>query len=78
MINILTYIIYAVDKRKAMKHQNRISEQTLMMLMFMGGFIGAVLSMYHFHHKTRKPRFAIFAIFCLFLHICLLLIIRQY
>lgn len=58
-INIITFFIYGVDKRKAQNHRWRISETTLIALALAGGFFGAFLGMHLWHHKTRKPGFYI-------------------
>lgn len=40
-INILTFIAYGNDKRKARKNEWRTPESTLLMLAFIGGAYGA-------------------------------------
>lgn len=42
-----------VDKKKAKKHQWRISEKTLFLIAILGGSIGSNAGMYLFHHKTK-------------------------
>lgn len=42
-----------VDKKKAKKHQWRISEKTLFLIAILGGSIGSNVGMYLFHHKTK-------------------------
>ena len=59
IINLFAMILYGVDKKKAEKHQYRISEAALLSVAFLGGPYGAFLGMCVFHHKTRKPRFTI-------------------
>ena len=59
MINVVTFIIFAVDKYKAIRHKYRIRVVTLLGLAFIGGSIGGLLSMYLFRHKTRKPAFTV-------------------
>ena len=58
-INIVTFIIYGIDKYKAKNNRWRIPEATLILLAVIGGSIGALLGMNVFHHKTRKPKFYI-------------------
>jgi uncharacterized membrane protein YsdA (DUF1294 family) len=48
-----------IDKQKAIKHQWRISEYTLMLLAALGGSIGTLSAMYTFRHKTQKLKFKI-------------------
>ena len=59
IINIITFIIYGIDKYKSIKHKYRISEATLIVLAILGGSIGAFLGMITFHHKTQKKKFII-------------------
>ncbi len=58
-INLVTFIVYGVDKRKAIRQQWRISEKTLILLAVFGGSIGAAAGMICFHHKTKKMKFRI-------------------
>lgn len=58
-INLLTFIIYGIDKRRAIKQRFRISEATLLILALIGGSVGALLGMPLWHHKTRHLRFSI-------------------
>ncbi|NML57503.1 DUF1294 domain-containing protein [Chryseobacterium cheonjiense] len=57
LISIITFIIFGIDKRKAVKHQRRIPENTLLILAFFGGTIGALLGMLVFRHKISKRSF---------------------
>ncbi len=59
IINIITFIIYGIDKYKSIKHKYRISEATLIILALLGGPLGAFLGMITFHHKTQKKKFII-------------------
>ena len=45
-INVLTFLIYAIDKWKARRGKWRIPEDTLIWLAIAGGSIGALLGMY--------------------------------
>ena len=56
-INIITFMIYGIDKYNAIHKKYRISEYSLFSLSFFGGAIGAILGMRCFHHKTRKLLF---------------------
>ena len=56
-INILTFLIFGIDKRKARKGKWRIPEATLIGLAIAGGSIGALLGMSLFRHKTQKRKF---------------------
>ncbi len=43
-INILTFLVYGIDKWKARKNRWRISEATLLILAIIGGSIGALVN----------------------------------
>ena len=58
-INILTFVVFGVDKYKAIKKQYRVPEETLFLLAVMGGSAGALAGMFMFRHKTRKWYFRI-------------------
>ena len=57
VINLVTFIVYGIDKSKAKKHLWRIPEATLIGLALMGGSVGAFLGMKFFHHKTKHIKF---------------------
>lgn len=59
IINIVTFITFGVDKRKAKKDKWRISEQALVTLMVIGGAFGGYFGMEKFRHKTQKLKFKI-------------------
>ena len=56
-INIITFIVYGVDKLKAKKGWWRIPEATLLMLAVIGGSIGAWCGMMLFRHTTKHWKF---------------------
>ena len=53
VINLLTFIVYGADKRRARKGKWRVPEKTLFLLPLLGGSIGALLGLRVFHHKTK-------------------------
>ena len=56
-INILTFLVYGIDKWKSKQGYWRISEATLLILAVIGGTIGALLGMKVWHHKTMHKKF---------------------
>lgn len=56
-INILTIIVYGLDKSLARRKMYRVSEYSLIILAVFGGGIGALIGMKLFHHKTKKKLF---------------------
>ncbi len=53
LINLVTFLVYGLDKLKAKRDKRRIRERTLFLLAIFGGSIGALLGMRLFRHKTR-------------------------
>ena len=45
------------DKKRARKHQYRISERTLWLVAFFGGAIGTTAGMQVYRHKTKHTSF---------------------
>ena len=58
-INVVTFIVYGIDKYKAKKAKWRIPETTLLLLAVLGGSIGAWMGMKVWHHKTMHKKFQI-------------------
>ena len=56
-VNIIAFLLYESDKRRAQRHAWRIPEKTLLGIAALGGGVGALAAMSNFHHKTRKPKF---------------------
>ena len=56
-INIVTFLVYGIDKWKAKQGSWRISEATLLILAVIGGSIGALLGMKVWRHKTQHKKF---------------------
>jgi len=57
IINIITFLVYGIDKWKARKSLWRIREASLLMLAVLGGSIGAWLGIKVWHHKTQHKKF---------------------
>jgi len=70
-INLLTFIVWGIDKKKAAARQWRVPEKTLYLLIASGGGLGALAGMLLFRHKTRKPLFRIIAIVSVFIYLVL-------
>lgn len=58
-INIISFLVMYLDKRKARYGKWRIPEQTMLILALVGGSIGSIFGMYMFRHKTKKLRFSV-------------------
>ena len=59
IINIFSFILFAIDKQKAKKNKYRIPEAWLFFISLIGGSLGGLLSMNIMKHKTSKISFAI-------------------
>ncbi|MBQ2769429.1 MAG: DUF1294 domain-containing protein [Clostridia bacterium] len=51
--SLITFLLYAVDKKRAIEKEWRISEKTLLAFSFFGGAVGGYLAMQIVRHKTR-------------------------
>jgi len=57
LLNGVTIVAYALDKRAARRRAPRIPERTLLALGLLGGWPGAVVAQRSLRHKTRKASF---------------------
>ena len=57
--NIVTFVIYGIDKFNAQNHRWRIPNKTLLFCAFFFGGIGAFFGMRVFRHKTQTKEFVI-------------------
>ncbi|MFR5700999.1 MAG: DUF1294 domain-containing protein [Eubacterium ramulus] len=59
IMNLVTFIVFAIDKVNARANRSRIKIVTLLGLSFAGGSVGGLISMYLFRHKTQKDYFTV-------------------
>ena len=59
IMNLVTFIVFAIDKTNARANRSRIKIVTLLGLSFAGGSVGGLISMYLFRHKTQKDYFTV-------------------
>ena len=71
-INLLAFLLYGIDKRRAVKDQWRIPESTLLGVAFVGGSIGAWAGMQTFRHKTKHWSFKILIPIFIVLHVAVI------
>ena len=57
LMNLITFIVYGIDKFKARRGKWRIPESTLLLLAIVGGSIGAWVGIKVWHHKTLHRKF---------------------
>lgn len=70
-INVVAFVVYGIDKKRATHDEWRIPEATLLTLAAAFGAVGALSGMYTFRHKTRKPKFAFGVPLLLAVHLAL-------
>ena len=58
-INVVTFLVYGLDKWKAKQGAWRVKESTLLLLAAVGGSVGALLGMQVFRHKTKHLQFTV-------------------
>ncbi len=66
-MGVLGLGMMGLDKGLAGLGNERISERSLFLLAFAGGFWGILLGRFVFHHKVSKPQFLVIPIFALIL-----------
>jgi len=68
IVNIGAFFLYGYDKNRAIKHQYRVPEKTLLSLAIIAPF-GCYLGMRIWHHKTKKWYFQVVNIGLSIIHI---------
>lgn len=64
-VNLLTFALFGIDKRRAIHKRPRIAEAVLFAVSLLGGSVGALLGMQLFRHKTKHLSFLIGIPLCL-------------
>lgn len=57
MINLVSSLVTASDKRRAREYRRRVPERTLLLLAALGGSPAMLTTMLLIRHKTRHPKF---------------------
>ncbi|MDH5919674.1 DUF1294 domain-containing protein [Vibrio splendidus] len=57
VIGVVTFFVYAKDKRAAINGNWRVPEKTLHILSVAGGWLGALIAQEKLRHKTQKQPF---------------------
>ncbi len=81
-VNLLSFLIFGLDKLLARKQGRRVPEASLLTLGILGGSVGAMLGMLVFRHKTAARRHPAFCwglplVFLLQLAVCTWLLWRS-
>ena len=72
VINLVSFMMFGIDKYKARRGQWRISEATLLAVAAIGGSIGVWMGMKVWHHKTLHSKFRYGVPIILLVHIALM------
>lgn len=74
LMTIITFFIYLVDKKRAIKKRYRIPEFTLILFSLLGGAIGGFSAMLIYRHKTKLEHwyFSFFNILGVLIHVGIL------
>ncbi|MDD5781811.1 MAG: DUF1294 domain-containing protein [Muribaculaceae bacterium] len=72
VINLVSFMMFGIDKYKARRGQWRISEATLLAVAAIGGSLGAWMGMKVWHHKTLHSKFRYGVPIMLLVHIALM------
>lgn len=71
----ISFVLYGVDKRRAARQRQRVSEGTLQLMAFAGGWPGAWLGQRVFHHKTEQFTFRMIFRLIVLLHLAFLVLV---
>ena len=78
IINLVSFMMFYIDKRKAIKDKWRIKESSLHLVSFAGGVYGSITAMFLFHHKNRKIKFCLITALALIANIAAIVGIVMY
>jgi len=59
VVSVIAYVVYAIDKKAAIKQRQRVSEKSLHLLSLVGGWPGAWIAQQRLRHKTQKTAFKV-------------------
>ena len=74
VVNIISFSLMSLDKKKAANQKYRIPERSLFTWVIIGGSLGGLLGMQVFRHKTKHPSFKYGFPFILLLHLVLIVV----
>lgn len=75
-INLITMILFGIDKYNAIHKNRRIPEKVLLFMGIAGGSLGGIIGMILFHHKTKKLKFIISYPLLLLINIILIIYLK--
>lgn len=72
LINLVGFIVFLVDKRKAKNHSWRVPEKVLHIFELLGSFPSIFVAMYMFRHKNKKFSYYVWTYLFAFLWLAVL------
>jgi uncharacterized membrane protein YsdA (DUF1294 family)/cold shock CspA family protein len=69
VMSLITFALYADDKSRAKQGRWRVSEKTLHLCEFMGGWLGAFVAQRKLHHKNSKVSYQVVFRMIIILHL---------
>jgi uncharacterized membrane protein YsdA (DUF1294 family) len=77
-INIITFLIYGIDKYKSINQKYRISEKALLLFGAIGGLVGAIIAMFIFRHKLKKTSYMMKFLSIIVIEVSVIFIYKNY
>jgi uncharacterized membrane protein YsdA (DUF1294 family)/cold shock CspA family protein len=68
IVSLIGYVVYAADKNRARRGQQRISERELHLVELLGGWAGAFVAQRRLRHKCSKVRYQVMFWVIVFAH----------
>ncbi|MBJ9336354.1 DUF1294 domain-containing protein [Citrobacter portucalensis] len=78
LANVLTLLLYGVDKMAARKDWHRVPESTLLVFGVVGGWGGAIAGQQIFRHKTQKQPFKTYFIISVIVSVSVMGVIYKF
>lgn len=78
VVNLITFFLYGIDKRRAVRKAWRIPESVLIGFAAIGGSVGAFLAMLLFRHKTKHAKFTVGVPLILFVQIIAVVLLYKH
>lgn len=75
IMSLITYLLYASDKHKAINREKRTPERTLLSFSILGGAIGGFLAMQITRHKTSREHWYFTAVNVSFMILHILIVV---
>ena len=78
VINLIAFILYGIDKKRAIRNEHRIRESVLLWIARLGGAIGSWLGIKIFRHKTKHTKFRVIVPLWMIIWIIVVVLLTYY